>query len=180
MVTHMHDEARDQNAAEINRRFLDRSYVIVVERSLHVGSSSQHASNRSNSTSTSSASDSDCCTIRRPDIAVFEPGSMPNRGDLSPKLTSCSRFTKSTRMDRPAGSINLHPNKPEPYDGKRDYLIVHTWLYKVDQYLTLMEITNPTVGMTEQRRIMYASTFLSGMAAVWWYTLVKCNQGPVT
>ena len=85
MVTHTHDEARDRNAAEINRRFLDRSYVVVVERSLHVASSSQHASNRSNSTSTSLASDSDCCTIRRPDIAVFEPVRTPNRGDLSPR-----------------------------------------------------------------------------------------------
>ena len=84
MVTHTHDEARDRNAAEINRRFVDRGYEIVVERSLHVGAPSEHASNRSNSTSTS-ASGSDYCTIRRPDIAVFEPGRAPNRGDLSPR-----------------------------------------------------------------------------------------------
>ena len=83
-------------------------------------------------------------------------------------------------METPAASINLHPNKPEANDGRKDYLVVHTWLYKIDQYLTLMEITNPAVVLTDQSRIIYASTFLSGMAAVWWYTLVQCSQTPAT
>lgn len=83
-------------------------------------------------------------------------------------------------METPAGSINLDPNKPEAYDGLRDYLVVHTWLYKVDQNLTLMDITNPAAVLTDQSRIMYASTFLSGIAAVWWYTLVQCSQTPAT
>ena len=85
IATHSHDEARDRTAAEINRKFIERSYEIVVERTLHIGAPSEHASSRSNTTSTSSTPGSDSCTIRRPDIAVFEPGRAPNRGDLSPR-----------------------------------------------------------------------------------------------
>ena len=83
-------------------------------------------------------------------------------------------------MEMPGGSINLKTNRPEPFDGRRDYLVVHTWLYKVEQYLALTEITNPNVGLSDQSRIMYASTFLAGTAAVWWYTMVQSNQTPAT
>lgn len=83
-------------------------------------------------------------------------------------------------MDAPQGSINLKPNKPEPYDGKRDYLVVNTWLYKVEQYLVLAQLSNPGVPLTEANRILYASTFLTSTAAVWWYTLVQANTVPAT
>ena len=74
-------------------------------------------------------------------------------------------------MEMPGGSITLKPNRPEPFDGLRDYLVVHTWIYKVEQYLVLTEITNPNVGLSDQSRIMYASTFLAGTAAVLLYTI---------
>ena len=32
----------------------------------------------------------------------------------------------------PAGSIILPPNKPETYEGKGYFLVVNTWLYKVE------------------------------------------------
>lgn len=78
------------------------------------------------------------------------------------------------------GSINLKPNKPEAYDGRRDFLVVSTWLYKVEQYLVLMQLNNPAAQLLEANRILYASTFLTGTAAVWWYTLVQSNTVPTT
>eukprot|EP00171_Calliarthron_tuberculosum_P018338 IDg18338t1 len=83
-------------------------------------------------------------------------------------------------MDAPQGSINLKPNKPEPYEGNRDYLVVNTWLYKVEQYLVLVQLCNPGVPLTEENKILYASTFLTSTAAVWWYTLVQANTVPAT
>lgn len=78
------------------------------------------------------------------------------------------------------GTINLKPNKPESYDGRRDFLVVNTWLYKVEQYLVLVQLSNPGVQLTEGNRILYASTFLTGTAAVWWYTLVQSKWPPTT
>lgn len=78
------------------------------------------------------------------------------------------------------GAINLKPNKPEAFDGRRDYLVVNTWLYKIEQYLSLVQLSHPTVPLTESNRILYASTFLTGTAAVWRYTLVQANTVPET
>lgn len=64
------------------------------------------------------------------------------------------------------GSINLNPNKQEPYGGQRDYLVVNTWLYKGEQYLTLVHLSNPTVVLIDANCILYASTFLTETAAV--------------
>lgn len=83
-------------------------------------------------------------------------------------------------MDAAQGSINLKPNKPEPFDGRRDYLVVNTWLYKIEQYLTLVQLSNPGLPLSEGNRILYASTFLTETAAVWWYTLVQANTVPTT
>ena len=78
------------------------------------------------------------------------------------------------------GSVNLKPNKPEPYDGRRDCLVVNTWLYKVEKYLVLAGIANPAVPLNDANQILFASTFLTGTAAVWWYTLVQSGQTPTT
>lgn len=64
-------------------------------------------------------------------------------------------------MAAASGSINLKPNKPDSF-GKRDYLVVNTWLYKVEQYLALMQLGNPGVVLDDGNRILYASTFLVG------------------
>jgi len=83
-------------------------------------------------------------------------------------------------MDSGAGPISLKPNKPETYDGRRDYLVINTWLYKIEQYLSLLMITNPNMQLDESTRITYASTFFTSTAAVWWYTLVQVGQVPTT
>ena len=78
------------------------------------------------------------------------------------------------------GSNNMKPNKPEACNGKRDCLVVNTWLYKVEQYLGLVELSSPGMTLADANRIMYASTFLAATAAVWWYTLVQANQVPTS
>lgn len=77
-------------------------------------------------------------------------------------------------------SINLRPNRPEKYSGKRDFLIINTWIYKIDQYLSLMQISNPGTNVTEECQIMFASSFLTETAAVWWFTLVQNATTPST
>lgn len=74
------------------------------------------------------------------------------------------------------GPICLKPNKPDPYDGLRDFLIVNTWLYKMEQYLVILQLGNPGQVLSEANKIVYTSTFLTGTAAVWWYTIVQASQ----
>lgn len=83
-------------------------------------------------------------------------------------------------MEGVAGSITLRPNKPERYEGHRDFLVVNTWLYKMEQYLALVQLGNPNVQLTDGNRISYASTFFMGTAAVWWFTVVQSNNAPGT
>ena len=78
------------------------------------------------------------------------------------------------------GAIKLKPNKPEPYNGKRDFLVVNTWIYKLEQYMLLLQVNNPTQPLSEANKIMFASTFLTGTASVWWFTLVQSNAMPTT
>lgn len=77
-------------------------------------------------------------------------------------------------------SINLKPNKPEAFEWHRDYLVVNTWLYKIEQYIAIILLSNPNVTFTDEKRIMYASAFLTGIYAVWWYTLAQNNTIPTT
>ena len=42
----------------------------------------------------------------------------------------------------------------------------------------LLEVSHPYAELTEHSRIMFATTFLSGTAAVWWYTIVQANAVP--
>lgn len=76
------------------------------------------------------------------------------------------------------GSINMNTNKPEQYDGKRDCLVVNTWFHKVEEYLGLVEVSSPTMALNYSNRIMYASSFHTSTAAVWWYTIVQANRFP--
>lgn len=77
-------------------------------------------------------------------------------------------------------SVKLKSNPPECYGGRRDYLEVHTWLYKVEQYFEIMSLFNPGLIGKDGNRVLFASTFLTGTAAVWWYTLVRANRVPIT
>ena len=75
---------------------------------------------------------------------------------------------------------SIKPIKPEAYNGKRDFLAVSTWLYKMEQYLNLAQALNPDMEMTEAQRITFASTFFTGPASTSWYTLVQSNTIPET
>ena len=63
------------------------------------------------------------------------------------------------------------PNKPSTFDGSRDELVIRTWIYQVDQYLKLVQVGG-TVALNDETKISFASTFMKGTAAAWWYTLV--------
>ena len=73
----------------------------------------------------------------------------------------------------------LKPNKPNNFDGKRDEYAVQTWLYQVQQYLTLVQVGN-ALNLDEPTKISFAATFFSHTAAAWWYTLVASNNIPDT
>ena len=83
-------------------------------------------------------------------------------------------------MENTRGSVSLEPSKPESFDGKRDCLVVNTWLYKVEQYLNLVQLTSPGMVLTHGNRILYASTFLTSTDAVRSYTVVHSNEIPAT
>ena len=75
---------------------------------------------------------------------------------------------------------SLKPNKPELFTGKRDAVTVAAWLYQVDTYLNLLQVSNPGMNLDEAVRVSYASTLLKGNAAHWWYMLVQSGQTPGT
>lgn len=78
------------------------------------------------------------------------------------------------------GSINLRPNKPDAFDGRRDYLTVNTWLFKVQQYLQLSALSGANAEITDESRIMFASSYLTSTAASWWYTVIQAGRTPTT
>lgn len=77
-------------------------------------------------------------------------------------------------------SINLKPNKPEAYDGTRDYVTVNTWLYTVEQYLNLAQLSSPNVVINDHNKIALSSSYLKDNDSAWWYHLVKSPNTPST
>ena len=75
-------------------------------------------------------------------------------------------------------SINIRPNKPECFERKRDFLAVHTWLYKIEQYLKLIQVSHSHTSLSDHDKIMFATTFLKGTGTVWWYTIVQAGKTP--
>ena len=73
----------------------------------------------------------------------------------------------------------LKPNKPQCYDGKRDEFQVRTWIFQVNQYLDLVQVGSQT-PLSDGTKISFASTYLSGTAAAWWFTRVASNTIPAT
>lgn len=82
--------------------------------------------------------------------------------------------------ERTVGSVKVEfkPNRPGTYNGKRDFLAINTWLYKVEQYLLLIQIGASQGNLSEGHKVMFASTFLTKNATVWLYTLVLGNKVP--
>lgn len=77
-------------------------------------------------------------------------------------------------------SINLKPNKPEAFDGNREFLIVNTRLYSVEKYLNLSKLSSPTTPLMDHDKKKFASSYLKQNAAVWWYNLVNSPSVPIT
>lgn len=80
----------------------------------------------------------------------------------------------------PEDPIGFKPKQPESYGGKRDYLSVSTWIFKMEQYFHLVGMFKPGMLATDASRIMFASTFLVESAAIWWFTLAQTNTTPDT
>lgn len=78
----------------------------------------------------------------------------------------------------PMGSINVKPNRPDPYNGKRDILTVRTWLYKVEQYLNLSQLRSTNANFTQVNKVLFTSTFLGEMTAIWWCNVVQRVNTP--
>lgn len=76
------------------------------------------------------------------------------------------------------GAINIRPNKPDSFDGRRDFLMLSSWLYKVAQYLTLIHVSNPTTPIPDETRVTFASSFLTSTASIWWFTIVQSGNVP--
>lgn len=74
----------------------------------------------------------------------------------------------------------MKPTKPEPFDGQRDALKVNTWLYKVEVYFGLLQISNPNLQLNDQTKMNFASTLLTGNASNWWYMKVMSQAVPAT
>ena len=74
---------------------------------------------------------------------------------------------------------SLKPQKPELFSGRRDAIAVNTWLYQVEMYLNLLQVSNPQIILDEGTRVSFASTLMKGTAAQWWYMLVQSGQAPV-
>lgn len=75
---------------------------------------------------------------------------------------------------------SFKPNKPENFDGKRDRLVVESWLYQVQQYFHLLQVVTPELNLNDQTKIAFASTLLRGTSSNWWFMKVQSGQAPNT
>ncbi len=72
------------------------------------------------------------------------------------------------------------PKRPDKFPERRDLLCVNTWLFKMEQYFTLMNEFNSNTLASEASRVTFASTFLSNSAPIWCYTKVSSSTAPNT
>lgn len=64
--------------------------------------------------------------------------------------------------------------------GTRDYVTVNTWLYTVEQFLNLAQLSSPTVIINDHNKISFASSYLKENASAWWYHSVNSPNTPTT
>lgn len=69
-------------------------------------------------------------------------------------------------------------NKPDTYDGIRDFPALNTWLHEVEQYLSLAQLSSPSDAITDRNSIVFASSYLTVNAAVWWFSLFNYTETP--
>ena len=73
----------------------------------------------------------------------------------------------------------MKPSKPDKFDGRRDALTVRAWLHSVEKYLRLVQI-GQDVEIDARTAVDFASTYMTGTAANWWFTLVLEEKVPPT
>ena len=73
----------------------------------------------------------------------------------------------------------LKPNKPGSFDGTRDAMTVRAWLHSVEKYLRLIQVGQNT-EISAETAVDFASTFMTGTAANWWFTIVHEGKVPPT
>lgn len=71
------------------------------------------------------------------------------------------------------GSINLNPSKSELFTGTCNFVVINRWLYKFYQYFNIMKSANGNVILTDENCISLSRSPLTGIAAIWWYTILK-------
>ena len=73
---------------------------------------------------------------------------------------------------------SFKPVRPESFDGKRDALTVNTWIYQLQVYFNLIEVSDNTVELSDEVKINLASSLMKGNAASWWYMKVHSGNIP--
>ena len=94
---------------------------------------------------------------------------------VAPENNRQGTVSQATAPEDPVG---FKPRQPDSFNGKRDFLSVSNWMFKMEQYFYLVGIFKPGILASDETRIMSASLFLTQNAALWWYTLVKSNLAP--
>ncbi len=72
------------------------------------------------------------------------------------------------------------PKRPDNFNGRREFLSDNAWLFKIEQYFTLINEFNSNTLASEASSVTFASKFLSDSAAIWWYTKVSSGTAPNT
>lgn len=74
--------------------------------------------------------------------------------------------------------VTIKPNNPPEFDGSRDALKVNAWLYQVDVYINLVQLSNLENQFADQIKISFESTLMKDDAANWWFMFLKSVQAP--
>lgn len=74
----------------------------------------------------------------------------------------------------------IKPSKPDIFEGKRDALVVESWIYQIETYLNLLRLSNPELNITDEMKIQFSSTLMKKNAASWWYMQVQGGNLPQT
>src|SRR3954454_14235083 len=70
----------------------------------------------------------------------------------------------------PTAHSPMQPNKPAEFGGSKDECI-ETWLFQVEQYVALTNISHDT-------RAFFAASFFRGAAALWWRSFASSLRDP--
>lgn len=73
---------------------------------------------------------------------------------------------------------SIKPVRPEPYEGKRDGMVVNTWLYQLQVYFSLVNVSNNGEELNDEVKINLATSLMKGNAASWWFMKVQSGLVP--